>query len=229
MSSNKSTGYNKLKFAGHCGSGFDLKQLPTIYNKLEKIKTEKCSIDYVPYTNRETTWVKPALVVEIKYDDLTNEKIMRAPIFLRFREDKNPQDCILEENKKTVSGNVISPEKKTSENGKTEIQLTKIKHKDDSNFKDNRVFSQTAKSPASKIYRDFSNLDKIYWGKTKSHPSITKKDLIEYYDQISLLIIPHLKDRPLSLNRYPDGICGKSFYHKNWQNERPEYVQTTKV
>ena len=228
MSSNNLTDYNKLKFIGHCGSGFDLKQLPIIYNKLEKIKTEKCPIDYVPYTNRETTWVKPALVAEIKYDDWTNEKIMRAPIFLRFREDKNPQDCTLDENEKPVLGNVISPEKKTSENGKTEIQHTKIKYINDSNFKD-RVFSQTAKSTTSRIYRNFTNLDKIYWGKTKSHPSITKKDLIEHYDRISSLILPHLKDRPLSLNRYPDGIYGKSFYHKNWQNERPEYVQTTKV
>ena len=135
MSSSKSTDYNKFKFVGHCGSGFDYKQLQIIYNKLEKIKTEKCPIDHVPYTNRETTWVKPALVAEIKYDDWTNEKIMRAPIFLRFREDKNPQDCTIEENEKTVLGNVISSEKKTSENGKTEIQLTKIKYKDDSTLK----------------------------------------------------------------------------------------------
>jgi bifunctional non-homologous end joining protein LigD len=229
MSSNKPTDYNKFKFVGHCGSGFDHKQLPTIYNKLEKIKTEKCPIDCVPYTNRETTWVKPALVAEIKYDDWTNEKIMRAPIFLRFREDKNPQDCAIEENDKTALGNAIPSEKKTSDNGKTETQLAKTKYKGDSNSKYNRVFSQTAKSPASKIYHNFSNLDKMYWGKTKGHSSITKMDLIEYYDQVSQLILPHLKDRPLSLNRYPDGICGNSFYHKNWQSERPEYVQTTKV
>ena len=227
-SSNKSANYNKFKFVGHCGSGFNSKQVPIIYNNLKNIKTEKCPIDYVPYTNRETTWVKPALVAEIKYDDWTSEKIMRAPIFLRFREDKNPQDCAIEENEKTVLGNVMASEKKTSENKKTEIQLTKIKDKDGSNFKD-RVFNQTVKPPASKTYCRFSNLDKIYWGKTKNHSSITKGDLIEYYDQISSLILPYLKDRPLSLNRYPDGIGGKSFYHKNWQNEKPEYVQTIKV
>jgi bifunctional non-homologous end joining protein LigD len=230
LSRNESTDYNKFKFVGHCGSGFDHKQLPVIYNKLKEIKAEKCPIEYVPYTNRETTWVKPILIAEIKYDEWTNEKIMRAPIFLRFREDKNPQDCTIEENEKTALGNAIPPsQKKASEMVKTEIQRTKIKVKDDSNFKDNSVFNKTVKSPAYKIYHNFSNLDKIYWDKTKSHSSITKKDLIEYYDQISSLILPHLKDRPLSLNRYPDGIGGKSFYHKNWQNEKPEYVQTTKV
>ena len=43
-------------------------------------------------------------------------------------------------------------------------------------------------------------------------------------------ILPYLKDRPLSLSRYPDGIKGKSFYHKNWnQNNKPTFVQTVKV
>jgi len=50
----------------------------------------------------------------------------------------------------------------------------------------------------------------------KFQSSITKKRLIEYYDQISSLILSNLKDRPQSLNRYPNGIEGKSFHHKNW-------------
>jgi bifunctional non-homologous end joining protein LigD len=53
--------------------------------------------------------------------------------------------------------------------------------------------------------------------------------LIDYYDSISEYILPHLKDRPLSLSRYPDGILGKHFYHKNWNKEKPEYVETVKV
>jgi bifunctional non-homologous end joining protein LigD len=53
--------------------------------------------------------------------------------------------------------------------------------------------------------------------------------LIEYYDKISSYILPHLKNRPLSLNRYPDGITGKHFYHKNWDQEEPPYVETVKV
>jgi bifunctional non-homologous end joining protein LigD len=88
----------------------------------------------------------------------------------------------------------------------------------------------TSKPPCSlNTNYNFSNLKKIYWNKTKLHPLITKKDLIEYYDKISSFILPHLRDRPLSLNRYPDGIGGKSFYHKNWQNEKPDYVQTIKI
>ncbi len=76
----------------------------------------------------------------------------------------------------------------------------------------------------------FSNIDKVYWSKTSEHPEITKRDLIEYYDKASDYILPYLKDRPLSLSRYADGIAGKHFFHKNWgHKEKPEFVNTVQV
>ena len=77
--------------------------------------------------------------------------------------------------------------------------------------------------------RSFSNLDKFFWNETKDHIALTKGDLIDYYDKISEYILPYLKDRPLSLSRYPDGALGKHFYHKNWDKSKPEYVETVKV
>ena len=75
----------------------------------------------------------------------------------------------------------------------------------------------------------FSNLDKVFWDKTNGHFQLTKKDLIDYYDKISDYILPYLKDRPLSLSRYPDGIKGEHFYHKNWDQKKPDYVEIVKV
>jgi bifunctional non-homologous end joining protein LigD len=76
----------------------------------------------------------------------------------------------------------------------------------------------------------FSNLDKIYWPSTgRLKKELTKRDLIEYYDKISKFILPHLQNRPLSLKRYPDGITGKSFYHKNWIQEKPDFAKTIQV
>ncbi len=216
VDNNKSPNENKLKFVGHSGSGFDFSQLPNIYNTLKKITIEKCPIDYVPYTNREAIWVKPVLVVEIKFSDWTGDKIMRAPIFLGFREDKNPQDCVMEENKQRIYNDVFVPR-------------NEINYNDNNNFKDNKMNEIAPKPVSPSKYNNFSNLEKTYWGKTNFRGPITKKDLIEYYDKISPFILPHLKDRPLSLNRYPDGIGGKSFYHKNWQNEKPDYVKTIKI
>ena len=82
--------------------------------------------------------------------------------------------------------------------------------------------------PITKLNQQFSNLKKEFWSATKYHPAITKGDLIEYYDKISELLLPYLRDRPLSLSRYPDGIYGKAFYQKDWKNIKPHYVRTVK-
>jgi bifunctional non-homologous end joining protein LigD len=93
----------KLQFVGHTGSGFDFLRLKQIYHKLQKIRIEKCPVEHVPYTNRDPFWTKPELVVEIKFSNWTNEKIMRSPIFLRVREDKTPKECLLErKNNKSI-------------------------------------------------------------------------------------------------------------------------------
>jgi bifunctional non-homologous end joining protein LigD len=208
---------SKLRFVGHTGSGFDFGQLYEIYRKLKAMRIDKCPIDYVPYTNRPPIWIRPELVAEVKFSDWTDEKIMRAPIFLRFREDKAPKDCLIEGEKPTDK--VLKEEPvKLGESKKPNEQDLLNKQVDSDN---NNVFSSSS---------SFSNLDKIFWDKTSTHQQLTKKDLIIYYDNISSHILPHLKDRPLSLSRYPDGIKGKSFYHKNWNQEnKPPFVQTAKI
>jgi bifunctional non-homologous end joining protein LigD len=215
----------KLRFVGHTGSGFDSIILKQVYDKLQKMKTEKCPIEYIPYANRNPVWIKPELVVEIKFSNWTSQKIMRTPIFLRFREDKVPKDCVLEAEKLTtevlleINGGGGEEEEKEEWEEKEEGT--------DNNSSINRSWSNN--SGKTYFSSSFSNLDKVFWNKTEDHPAITKRDLIEYYDKISPYILPYLKDRPLSLSRYPNGIKGKSFYHKNWNQEKPEFVQSVKV
>ena len=86
----------KFTFVGHSGSGFDDESIELIYSKLQKIKTDTMPIENLPYKNRDTVWVEPVFVAEIKFTGWTKDGIMRAPIFLRFRDDKSPEECILE-------------------------------------------------------------------------------------------------------------------------------------
>jgi bifunctional non-homologous end joining protein LigD len=72
---------------------------------------------------------------------------------------------------------------------------------------------------------EVSNLDKVFYPKT----GFTKGDMIEYYIKISKYLLPHLKNRPISLKRYPDGVEGFFFYEKQCPAHRPEWVKTTKV
>src|SRR5215208_4088144 len=98
----------KFRFVGHTGSGFDFVQLDKVYKRLQTMRIDKQPIDYIPYTNRDPIWIRPELVAEIKFSGWTEEKIMRAPIFLRFREDKAPKDCLIEGEKPT--DNVLKEE-----------------------------------------------------------------------------------------------------------------------
>ena len=70
-----------------------------------------------------------------------------------------------------------------------------------------------------------SNLDKVLYPAT----GFTKGELIHYYIQIAPVLLPHLKDRPLTMKRYPDGVEGEFFYEKNCPSHRPTWVKTAKV
>jgi bifunctional non-homologous end joining protein LigD len=202
--------YDQLRFIGHTGSGFDLEALRTIHSKLKKIEVAICPIGNVPYLNRETTWVKPMTVVEVKFNDWTNNKIMRAPIFLRIRQDKLPSQCTIETSNPVTNDDGVSVNiRKDNE----DVSISRSK-------KENHQINTEMR---------FSNLKKEFWTATKHFPSITKGDLIEYYAKVSEYLLPHLIDRPLSLSRYPDGIHGEAFYQKDWKLSKPHYVHTVKV
>jgi bifunctional non-homologous end joining protein LigD len=69
----------------------------------------------------------------------------------------------------------------------------------------------------------FTNLDKVFWPREK----ITKGDLIEYHRRIAPWILPYLRDRPLVLTRYPDGVEGKSFFQKDAPGWVPRTARST--
>jgi bifunctional non-homologous end joining protein LigD len=79
--------------------------------------------------------------------------------------------------------------------------------------------------PSSAEEGSFTNLDKIFW----PEDGYTKGDLIDYYDKISPYIIPHLLDRPLVFERFPNGIYGESFYQKDAPDYTPQWIRTQKI
>lgn len=72
---------------------------------------------------------------------------------------------------------------------------------------------------------EFTHLDKIYWPEEK----YTKGDLIEYYREVAPYILPYLKDRPIVMHRYPNGITGQSFYQKDLISVLPKGIKTATV
>jgi bifunctional non-homologous end joining protein LigD len=69
---------------------------------------------------------------------------------------------------------------------------------------------------------ELSNLDKVFW----PDEQITKGDLLEYYREVAPVLVPHLKNRPFTMRRYPDGITGKAFFQKDAPVHMPDWIPT---
>jgi len=70
-----------------------------------------------------------------------------------------------------------------------------------------------------------TNLDKVFYPKV----GFTKGQMIDYYTRIAPALLPHLRDRPLTLKRFPNGVEGEMFYEKNCPKHRPPWVETAQV
>ncbi len=197
----------KLVYVGHTGTGFNKESLNQMHERLKKLTVKTSPFENKPKTNMPVTWIKPELVCEIKYSEITKDGIYRHPVFVAIREDKEPEevksssDEISNIHQKTKEMKATIPSKKTKTSEK-EKEITLNKHK-----------------------VKLTNQDKIYFPKD----GITKGDVIDYYQSVAEYILPHLKNRPLSLNRFPNGIEEQSFYQKDASDNIPDWVKTTQV
>jgi len=194
-----------LIHVGRTGGGFDDRALEEAYKALQPLVTKKCPFKEVPVEVRKSKWVEPKLVCEVRFNEWTSDKKLRAPIFQGFRDDIDPEECRLEESIPTAVsvGEAQARQRTASRN-------------------DRPVRSQTAPT-AHKI--EFTNLDKVFW----PEDGYTKGDLIDFFDKISPYLIPHLLDRPLVLERFPNGIYGQSFYQKDVPDHTPDWLRTQEI
>jgi len=203
-----------LKYIGHTGGGFNDKLLKELFIKFQPLITGTCPFKPKPQTNMPATWLKPELVCEVKFAETTTEGILRQPIFLGLREDKKAAD---EKDVKMIAPPVSS---KTTRSPKT----TGAPHRTKKVAAEQPFLPEDEKQVEIKVegkLLKFTNLDKNYWPEER----ITKRDMINYYAAIADYILPYLKDRPQSLNRFPEGIKGFSFYQKNVEDKVAPWIE----
>jgi len=193
---------SQLTYCGHTGTGFNNNSLKELYKRFQKLIVKSSPFETVHKTNMPVTWVKPELVCEIKYSEITRDGIFRHPVFMQIREDKSPED--LKESSFT--------EKPKEMKSKIASKKTEVTEKEKEITLDKHLVKLT-------------NQDKIYF----PEENITKGDVIDYYQSIARYILPYLKNRPLSLNRFPNGIEEQSFYQKDAGDHIPEWIKTTQV
>ncbi len=187
----------KLMYCGRAGSGFSGAQLDEISATLASLvrKTPPCEPPEHGALPKgpDHTWVEPRLVCDVRYKEFTRDGLLRQSVFVRFRDDKKPEDVVMPGLGARDSGLEEAPPK------------------------------PQPLAPRPSV--TFSNLDKVFWPDEK----YTKGDLIEYYRSMAPWLLPYLKDRPVVLTRYPDGINGKSFYQKDAPGFVPEWIQTIPI
>jgi bifunctional non-homologous end joining protein LigD len=224
----------KLKFVGHVGSGFDQQNLAEIRARLERLKSDRNPFSEKPPLNSPAIWVKPKLVAEVKFSERTQEGYLRIPIFLRLREDKSPDEA---KSVGAISEPAVRSTKKEStrrpkqtDARKVLKQLNKTKQTDaDAVLTQLKNTEQNMSVDIEGHQFSLTNLDKALWPALKNQRVLTKRDLLTYLTKVSPFLLGHLRDRPLTLTRYPNGIAGKHFYQKHINDAVPEYVQTVSL
>ncbi len=211
-----------LHYAGKVGTGFSVKLQKELITKFKPLIIEKSPFKIEPDINKPSrfrrnppnatvTWLKPDLVCEVAFSEITPDGVFRHPSYKGLRIDKKAKDVTLEKAIPTTiavaaedSEEMIKPRKassrKTLLNPKDETQVRKICGHD----------------------LKFTHLSKLYWPEDK----VSKRDMFNYYYQVAEVILPYLKDRPMSLNRFPGGIHSKSFYQKDVTGKAPDWVKT---
>jgi bifunctional non-homologous end joining protein LigD len=263
----------QFHFITPVGTGFSVKTQKEILERLKPLIIKECPFVTVPEYNKpsrfrpnppkaEVTWVRPELVVEISYREMTNDGAIRQPSYKGIREDKSPKEVVREiptpieskgrdegssiptggqgeaHSKHTKrSGRARQVETNPSDtgadtanvvNGATAHQTTKLEKRLATKTPDKH--RKTLFNPKDEMQvrpidgknLKFTNLSKLYWPDEK----ISKRDMLNYYYQVADVMLPHMKDRPQTLNRHPHGIKGEAFYQKDVTGKVPEWIDT---
>jgi bifunctional non-homologous end joining protein LigD len=218
----------RLHYTGKIGTGFNDKTQREMMAQFKRLIVKKPPFEELPDINKPSrfrpnpphavaTWLKPELVCEVSFAEMTGDGVMRHPSFEGMRADKKAKQVIMEKAKPTKQ--TVKAKKDIS----TRAGQPLVKPSDKKERKS--LLNPTEETQVKKINGHelkFTNLSKLYWPKEK----ITKRDMLNYYYQVAPYILPYLKNRPQSMNRHPDGINGESFYFKDITGKAPEWVET---
>jgi bifunctional non-homologous end joining protein LigD len=194
---------SRLVYVSKVGSGFDQARLRSLWEKLQPLRRDTAPFEAgATPGGREHHWVEPRLVCEVRFGEWTADGGIRHPIFLGLRDDKRPEECRRE----------TSPWP-PAEDGRAESVAPPA--------------PASATAPGESVMKEvkLTNLKKVFW----PAEGYTKGDLVAYYERVAPLLLPYLRDRPLVLTRYPDGITGKSFFQKDAPEFAPAWMRTERI
>ncbi|MGH2376438.1 MAG: DNA ligase D, partial [bacterium] len=194
----------RFVYVSKVGTGFDDALLKLIGERLEPLRRQTSPFDAGTPAGRAHHWVEPRLVCEVRFAEWTAEKGIRHPVFLGIRDDKKPEDCRFEDSVSSTP----APSEQVVDQG------VAVREDDP---------GPTIADGGAQV--KITNPGKVFW----PQEGYTKSDLVGFYESVAPLLLPYLRDRPLVLTRYPDGIKGKSFFQKDAPDFVPAWVRTERI
>lgn len=187
----------RLVWVGNVGTGFDQKTMKMLRAQMDPLVTDKRPFADKPAFPEKPTWIRPSLVCTVRYFEWTEDKRLRGPVYVGLRPDIDPSECTLEpEEMQAPPVRVARPP----------LLPPKI---------------EEVTSTIDGHRLKFTSLNKVYY----PADGVMKRDVLNYYDAVADLLLPHWKDRPLSLRRYPEGIEHEGFFQKNAAEGFPDWVR----
>jgi len=179
----------RLAYAGRVGTGFDRETSLDLRARLEPLRVPEPLVEQVPREMRRgVIWVKPELVCEVAFLSWTRDNVLRHPSFQGLREDKDPTDVVRE--RTAAAAETKDPVHKSSDRKTTPAA-----------GRDNLVAGIAITHASRVIFPDIG---------------ATKLDVARYYEAVADVMVPHVRDRPLSLLRCPEGVAATCFFQKHF-------------
>ncbi len=205
----------KLLYASHVGSGLDERTLAAALARLRPLETAACPFAVKPELNGPTAWVEPRTVAEVSFHSWTADGRLRAPVFVRFRDDVDAKSV-----RRVVRRDGAGDAGAGAASSEVDDIVAQLETR-------RSAFTLAVGRHSVRL----TNLDRVYWPENAAlgQPALTKRDLLRYFAQVSAFILPHLADRPLTMIRMPDGIRGPRFFQKHWEQARPDFVESIVV
>ncbi len=200
-----------LAYVGIVGTGFGADSVKRIMPSLTKhaAKTSPFGGENAPSGSDDVHWLQPELVAEIEFAGFTGSGMVRQAAFKGLRQDK-PADEVEAETPKLTQ--VAKPTKKPAK--KTTAKNAKAK---------------TESGPSEVMGVILSKPDKPLWPDDGNGEAVTKRDLADYFEAVGAWMIEHLKGRPCSIVRAPDGIGGQQFFQRHAMPGASNLLELVKV
>ncbi len=204
-----------LRYVGDVGTGFSGNELDRVYKLLKRIETPTSPFDRPPKLPHTVHWVRPLLVAQVRYTEITDDGKLRHPTYLGLRDDVLPKAVVAP---KPAGITAKSAKGARSAKGNS---AEAISSQDAASLIDQLSELERARKNGRLKFPDgetleVTNLHKVFWPEGKR----TKGDLLRHYARVANLILPVVADRPLVMKRLPNGVDHQAFY----QHRAPEPV-----